>query len=329
MKRILSGIQTSGALHIGNYLGSIKNWVKLQDEYETFLFLADLHAITTPIDPALLRKSTLEIAAAYIASGIDPNKAVIFNQSSVPSHAELGWMLGCITSMGWMNRMTQFKDKAGKNKEKASLGLYSYPVLMAADILLYNADLVPVGEDQKQHLELTRNIAEDFNRFSGKKYFTLPEIYTLPKTKRIMSLRDGKNKMSKSDPSDNSRINLLDTKDNIALKIKKATSDSIKEIYYDKENRPEIANFLSIYASFAEQEIDEVVKIFANKTFFELKLSLTDLIIEYISPISEKMNYLLENEDYLLEIIRTGTRKANIVANQTCKEVKEIFGFVE
>jgi len=326
--RILSGIQTSGSLHLGNYLGSIKNWVELQHNYETFLFLADLHSITVSQDPVKLRRSTLEVAAAYIASGIDPDRSIIFNQSSVSAHAELSWILGCLTSMGWMNRMTQFKDKAGKDKEKASLGLYSYPVLMAADILVYKADIVPVGDDQKQHLELTRNIAEDFNRHTGTNYFKLPEPYIAGTATRVMSLRDGKSKMSKSDPSDNSRINLLDDQDTIIKKVRKATSDSIAAIYFDKENRPEVSNLLNIFASLSEQKIETIVANYESKGFSEFKSDLAELISHKISPISDKMHDLLRNEDYLLEIMQKGTIKANEVANKTYREVKELMGFV-
>jgi tryptophanyl-tRNA synthetase len=247
--RVLSGVQPTGNLHLGNYLGAIRNWVGLQDSHECLFMLADLHAITVPQNPADLTRNTRETAAAYIACGIDPKRSAIFPQSAVTMHAELAWILNCHTPLGWLNRMTQFKEKSGKNKEAAPVGLYAYPVLMAADILGYHATHVPVGEDQKQHLELARDIAGAFNRAYGEEFFPLPEPLIMPTAARIMSLRDGSKKMSKSDPSDYSRITLTDDADAIAKKIRKATSDSIEGVTYDPEGRPEVANLLTIYGA--------------------------------------------------------------------------------
>lgn len=328
MKKLVSGIQTSGALHIGNYIGSIKNWLNLQKDYDTYLFLADLHSITLPQNPNDLRRSSLEVAAAYIACGIDYKHSKIFIQSSVPAHTELSWILSCITSMGWMNRMTQFKDKSGDNKEKASLGLYSYPVLMAADILVYKADIVPVGEDQKQHLELTRDIAEAFNRYTDTNYFALPEPIIQKTAARIMSLKDGSKKMSKSDPSDLSRINLLDDQDTIAKKIKKATSDSEPKIFYNKENRPETSNLITIMSALSDLSIQAIEEKYIDKGFSAFKSDLIDITIEVISPISTKMHQLLNDEAFLLSILKEGSEKANQTASMHLKEIKSLFGFI-
>jgi tryptophanyl-tRNA synthetase len=328
MSILVSGIQTSGSLHLGNYLGSIKNWVNIHKQYDSYLFLADLHSITVPQDPSFIRSCAYEVAAAYIASGISSDKATIFVQSSVPAHTELSWILSCVTSMGWLNRMTQFKDKAGKDKEKASLGLYSYPVLQAADVLLYKADIVPVGEDQKQHIELCRDIAAAFNRNVNKDYFNLPEPMIMKEGARIMSLRDGAQKMSKSDPSDNSRINLLDDQDTIYQKIKKSKTDSISEIYYDKENRPEVSNLFSIYAALSDRKIETIIDEFTGKTFSEFKSKLADLTVEVIGPISKEMRRILNSKDYLDNILSFGAEKANKIASQNIKEVKELVGFI-
>ena len=328
MKRIVSGIQTTGNLHLGNYLGSIKNWVALQDKYETFLFLADLHAHTVKRTVEDIKSSSYEMIAAYIACGINPQKAIIFNQSNVPAHTELAWIFSCKTPIGWLNRMTQFKDKAGKDKEKASCGLYTYPVLMAADILLYKADIVPVGEDQKQHVELTRDIALAFNRFVGVDYFNAPSPLISGSGIRIMSLRDGRKKMSKTDESDMSRINLIDSSDLIAKKITKAKTDVIDKIYFDKENRPEIANLLSIYSSLSNQTIDKIVTQYENHGFAKFKEDLAELCVEKLTPISKEMNLLLSDKSYIHNILKIGVEKANQVANENIKSIKEMMGFV-
>ena len=328
MKRLVSGIQPSGSLHLGNYLGAIKNWKRLQDDYECFIFLADLHTITVPKKPEDLTNSIIETTAAYIASGIDPKKCIIFPQSSVSEHAELSWILSCITSMGLINRMTQFKDKAGKDKEKASLGLYSYPVLMAADILIYNADIVPVGEDQKQHLELTRDIAQTFNRIFNKEHFTIPEPMITGVATRVMSLKDGKAKMSKSDPSDNSRINLTDDKDTIIRKFKKSKSDSLSFISFDKEERPEVSNLLNIYSALSDKKIDQIVAEFEGRGFAEFKTELADIAVEKLSPINNEIVRLVKDKSYILDILKQGSNRASISAKENLDQVKNIFGFL-
>jgi len=326
MKKIVSGIQTSGSLHLGNYLGSIKNWTKLQQNNENYLFLADLHSITVPQNSEDLQNSILEVAAAYLASGIDPKFSSIFQQSDVSAHSELAWILSCQTSMGLLNRMTQFKDKSGDNKEKASLGLYSYPVLMAADILIYNADIVPVGEDQKQHLELTRDIASSFNHNFKTLFFNLPEPLITGGT-RIMSLRDGTKKMSKSDGSDMARINLLDDADTITKKIKKAKSDAIENIYYDKQNRPEITNLLTIFATISDSTVESVVQAYQNKNFSKFKQDLAEVIIAKIVPISIEMKKMLNDKNHIISVLKSGADKANNTAQKNLDEVKKLVGF--
>lgn len=328
MKKIVSGIQTTGRLHLGNYLGSIKNWINLQNEYLSYLFLADLHAHTVKRDIKEIEEASYELVAAYVACGIDYNKSVIFNQSNVAAHSELAWILGCKTPIGWLNRMTQFKDKAGKNKEKASCGLYTYPVLMAADILLYKPDIVPVGEDQKQHVELTRDIAQSFNRFVGVDYFNSPEPLITGPGVRIMSLRDGTKKMSKTDESDMSRINMTDLPEEIKKKILKAKTDSIEAIYYDKENRPEISNLISIFAALSQLSIKEIQTTYQNSNFSTFKKDLAELLIDQISPISKEIKHLLNNKDYIKSILKIGTDKASMEANRTIKEVKKLMGFI-
>lgn len=328
MKRLLSGIQTSGRLHLGNYLGAIKNWVKLQNEYETYLFLADMHAITVPQDPVKLKEYTYEVAACYLACGVDPEKSIIFAQSQVYEHAYLGWIFSCIGQIGWLNRMTQFKDKAGKNRESVSVGLYTYPVLQAADILLYKPEIVPVGEDQKQHVELTRDIAGAFNRQFNCDYFNLPEPMIIGEATRVMSLRDGKKKMSKSDESDYSRINLTDDKDTIALKFRKAKSDAIEGISYDPENRPEAANLINIYSALSGVGKDTIVERYSALGFADFKKNLTDLAVEILSPISEKINQYLADKSYIDNVLKSGAEKARVVANKTLNDVKEIIGFI-
>lgn len=325
MKRVVSGIQPSGRMHLGNYLGAINNWIPLQENHQCFFFLADLHTITVYQDPNLLRQNILESTASYIACGLDPAKVILFAQSSIPQHSELGWILGCMTPLGWLERMTQFKDKASDGKERASLGLFSYPSLQAADILLYKADMVPVGEDQRQHIELTRDIAESFNRFVGSNYFIPPAPQILKNSSRIMSLRDGLKKMSKSDPSDFSRINLIDEPDLILQKVKKAKSDSIAEIYFDKENRPEVSNLLEIYQSLSGNHYNRL----EGKLFGEFKKELAELIIEKISPIGANILDLCKNhQEYLKEILKHGRERAAVVAEQNIKEIKYLCGFI-
>ncbi len=326
-KRLLTGLQTSGSLHLGNLLGCIKPTSILIENYESFVFLADLHSITVPQDKGEIAQSSKEIVAAFLACGINSDKANIFLQSSVPQHAELSWILSCYASMGWMDRMTQYKEKSGKYKERASLGLYSYPVLMAADILLYNADIVPVGEDQKQHIELARDIAQNFNRRTDAEILKMPEPIISKEISRIMSLKDGTAKMSKSDPSDLSRINLTDNADQIAKKFRKAKTDSIPNITFDKENRPDIANLLSIYSAMSDKKIEDIVQQYEGKGFADFKKDLSELAVEFISPITEKINHYLADEAYLKEVLVNGAEKAKIESQKTLDNVKEAIGF--
>ena len=329
MKRVLSGIQPTGNLHLGNYLGAIKNFVSMQNSYECFYMLADLHAITVRVEPKDLKESILSTAAAFLASGLDEKKNIIFSQSSVRAHSELSWILNCTARVGWLNRMTQFKEKAGSNKEKASIGLYTYPVLMAADILVYQATHVPVGEDQKQHLELCRDIAIKFNNDYGKDFFNIPEPIIPDISARVMSLRDGLKKMSKSDESDLSRINLTDSKEQIVQKIKKAKTDSEpinEDIFNEKSKRFEAQNLISIYADLKSESNEKILSQFEGKNFSEFKKDFADLLIEYISPISDKIDLLRKNEDHLLKILKDGQEKASNVADKTMKDVKNIIG---
>ena len=329
MKRVLSGIQPTGNLHLGNYLGAIKNFVSMQNSYECFYMLADLHAITVRVEPKDLKENILSTTAAFLASGLDEKKNIIFSQSSVRAHSELSWILNCTTRVGWLNRMTQFKEKAGSNKEKASVGLYTYPILMAADILVYQATHVPVGEDQKQHLELCRDIAIKFNNDYGKDFFNIPEPIIPDISARVMSLRDGLKKMSKSDESDLSRINLTDSKEQIVQKIKKAKTDSEpinEDIFNEKSKRFEAQNLISIYADLKSESNKKILSQFEGKNFSEFKKDFTDLLIEYISPISDKIDLLRKNEDHLLKILKDGQEKASNVADKTMKDVKNIIG---
>jgi tryptophanyl-tRNA synthetase len=330
MNRIFSGVQPSGNLHIGNYLGAIKNWVSLQKEFECIFCIVDLHALTIKQDPKELENNTLEVTATYIASGINPEKTLIFNQSSVPAHTELTWLLSCITPLGWLNRMTQFKEKAGKKKESAILGLYSYPVLMAADVLAYKATHVPVGEDQKQHLELVRDIAGAFNRIYNTDFFPLPEPQIFGEATRVMSLRNGSQKMSKSDASDFSRINITDNKDLIVKKIQKAKTDTgiLPPKKEDLKNRPEVENLLGIYASLCDKKLNLVIEEMAGKNFEQFKKLLTEIVLVKVEPISKKINELLDNVDYLKRILNTGKEKANQIALNNLKEVKKIIGLL-
>jgi len=328
-KRILSGVQPSGDLHLGNYLGAIKNFVSLQKEYECFFCVVDLHAITVWQDPAMLALKTREVTAAFIASGIDPKKNTLFVQSQVPQHSQLAWIFSCIARMGWLNRMTQFKDKAGKNSENVSVGLYSYPTLMAADILIYLATHVPVGEDQKQHLELTRDIAQKFNNDFKNDLFPIPEPLILGEAKRVMSLRDGTKKMSKSDSSDYSRIMLTDSKENIVQKIKKAKTDPhpLPINLEDAKKRPEAFNLLSIYAALSETSTENIINDFAGKEFSIFKNNLADLAASVLSPISDEMTKLLSDKVYLDSILKEGKEKAISVAEPVLSKVYEIVGF--
>jgi len=327
-KRILSGIQANGNLHLGNYLGAIVNWLKLQNDYNCFFFLADLHAITVPQSPSALRNDILQTVATYLACGLEPEKVTIFAQSSVSTHAEMAWLLNCVASIGWMNRMTQFKDKAGKNSEKAKLGLYSYPVLMAADILLYQPDFVPVGDDQKQHLELTRDLAGAVNHMFGCNYFKLPEPM-ISEVSRIMNLRDGTKKMSKSDSSDYSRINLKDSKDDIYNKIKKAKTDSEAEIFFNPTTRPEISNLINIFAKLTDSSIKQVEEKYADFGCAKFKQNLAEIVVEKIAPIGEKISYLLNNQDYLLQVLHSGKEKAYAESQPVLDNLKNLFGFLK
>ncbi len=329
-KRILSGVQPSGDLHLGNYLGAIKNFVSLQNEYECFFCVVDLHAITVWQDPRVLADKTREVTAAFIASGIDPKKNNIFVQSQIPQHAQLAWLFNCVARMGWLNRMTQFKDKAGKNSENVSVGLFSYPTLMAADILIYLATHVPVGDDQKQHLELTRDIAQKFNNDFETDFFPIPEPLILGEATRIMSLRDGSKKMSKSDPSDYSRIMLTDTAENIVQKIKKAKTDPqpLPEINQALENRPEAQNLISIFASLQDNSIENVIKHYAGKEFSVFKKDLADLAVSKLEPITSEMNKLMGDKTYIDSVLKNGKEKAIHVAEPVLAKTKEIIGFL-
>ena len=331
-KKIFSGVQPTGNLHLGNYLGAIKNFVELGNDPNNHCIycVVDLHAITVKQDPKLLTENIRETVATFVASGIDPEKNIIFNQSRVSAHAEAAWIFSCVARMGWLNRMTQFKEKAGKDKEKASVGLYSYPVLMAADILLYDATHVPVGEDQKQHLELSRDIAQKFNNdFNQDNFLKIPEPLIQKEFSRIMSLRDGTKKMSKSEISDLSRINLTDNKDSIISKIKKAKTDSLPlpNDVTELENRAEAKNLLSIYSSLNETSLESSVKELAGKNFSEFKEVLIQVLVDKIEPISLEINKLMSNQEYLDKILDLGYEKANELASKKVNRLKEIVGF--
>ena len=330
--KIFSGVQPTGNLHLGNYLGAIKNFVELQNEKknECIFCVVDLHAITVKQDPKELKKNIRETAATFIASGIDPDSSIIFNQSMVPAHSEAAWILSCVSRIGWLNRMTQFKEKAGKDKEKASIGLYSYPVLMAADILLYDATHVPVGDDQKQHLELCRDIAQKFNNdFKVRDFLKPPEPLIQKKFSRIMSLKDGMKKMSKSDASDLSRINLTDEKDEISNKIKRAKTDSMPMPIDIKDltERPEAENLLGIYSNLKNQDLEKTIMEFNGKQFSVFKERLSELLIEKIEPISKEIKKLLNDEKNIDEILLKGSEKADKIASKKIKEIKELVGF--
>ena len=331
-KKIFSGVQPTGNLHIGNYIGAINNFVNFQNQENTTCIycVVDLHAITVKQNPADLKNNVRETIAAFVASGLDYNKSIIFQQSMVPAHSEGAWILGCSARMGWLNRMTQFKEKAGKDKEKASVGLYVYPVLMASDILLYDTTHVPVGEDQKQHLELTRDIAQKFNQdFNSPSFFKLPEPMIQKNFSRIMSLKDGVKKMSKSDPSEMSRINLNDSKDTIVNKIKKAKTDTLPLPGNEKEleNRPEAKNLIGIYSSLSNQNVSKILGEFSGKNFSDFKNKLSEIVIEKIYPISKEMNKLKKDQNFTDKILKEGTHKASEIASKKIKDIKNIIGF--
>ncbi|MDA8851238.1 tryptophan--tRNA ligase [Candidatus Pelagibacter sp.] len=331
-KKIFSGVQPTGNLHLGNYLGAIKNFVKLQNEKENecIFCVVDLHAITVKQNPKELKKNIRETVATFIACGINPAQSIIFNQSMVSAHSEAAWILSCVSRIGWLNRMTQFKEKAGKDKEKASIGLYSYPVLMAADILLYDATHVPVGNDQKQHLELCRDIAQKFNNdFDAIDFLKVPEPLIQKQFSRIMSLKDGVKKMSKSDPSDLSRINLTDDKDQIINKIKKAKTDPLPlpGVIDSLAERPEAENLLGIYSSLKNQNLEKSITEFNGKNFSEFKEKLSEVLIERIEPISKEIKKLLEDQKFLDSVLLEGSDKADKIASKKMKEMKELVGF--
>ncbi len=331
-KVVFSGVQPTGSLHLGNYLGAIKNFVGLQDDHDCLYCIVDLHAITVWQNPNDLKSNILDVASVYLAAGIDPKKSVIFVQSTVPHHAELAWILNCITRIGWLNRMTQFKEKAGKNRENVSSGLYTYPNLMAADILLYFSDLVPVGDDQKQHLELTRDIAQKFNNdysnFGGTDFFPIPDPLILDESSRIMSLRDGTKKMSKSDPSVMSRIEFKDSNDQIIKKISKAKTDPlpIPSNINDLERRPEVNNLLLIFSSLSGSKLNDVLSDYSGKQFSQFKKDLSDLLIANIEPIREELTRLDNDQVFLREILEKGTDEAMKRSNINMKKIRDIVG---
>ena len=330
MRRIFSGIQPTGNLHLGNYLGAIQNWVKLQDDFECIYCVVDLHAITVPQDPVELTKSTREVAASVLAAGINPETSILFNQSQVPQHAELAWIFNCVARLGWLNRMTQFKEKAGKNRENATVGLYAYPTLMAADILAYKATHVPVGDDQKQHLELTRDIAQAFNAMYGEEFFPLPEPQILGKATRVMSLRDGNAKMSKSDPSEYSRITMTDDADAIMTKIKKAKTDPepLPSEADGLEGRPEARNLVSIYAALAECSVDDVLAEYGGQGFGVFKPALAEVAIAKLAPITDQMNVYMQDPAQIDAILKDGAERAHAIAQPIMGDIRRLTGFL-
>ena len=329
--RIFSGVQPTGSLHLGNYLGAIRNWARLQDEFEAIYCVVDLHAVTAPYDPKELSRATREVTAGLIASGIAPARSIIFNQSMVPEHAELSWLFSCVARLGWLNRMTQFKEKAGKNREQASVGLYAYPVLMAADILAYKATHVPVGEDQKQHLELTRDIAQSFNSTYRVDYFPLPEPQIFGSATRVMSLRDGTKKMSKSDESDYSRINMTDGADEIEQKIRKARTDPdpLPESAEGLAERPEALNLVSIYAALEDIEIEQVIQEYQGQGFSTFKKALADLAVVRLGPVGSEMKRLTAEPGEIDRILADGADRAAQLSRPIVAEVREIMGFLD
>ena len=331
-QKVFSGVQPTGNLHLGNYIGAIKNFVSLQSKFECIYCIVDLHAITNRQDPKKLKLNILETIASFIASGLDPKKNIIFNQASVAAHSELAWIFNCVARIGWMNRMTQFKEKAGSNKENASVGLMVYPNLMAADILLYKATHVPVGEDQKQHLELARDIAKKFNNdYNCKDYFPIVEPLISKELSRVMSLRDGTKKMSKSEDSDQSRINLKDDRDLIYQKIKKAKTDAgtIPLEAIELKNRPEAKNLISIYANLNNIKLENVLNEFGGQNFSTFKSKLSELIIEKICPIGQEINKLLKDTTYLYKVLENGSKNANLIAKDHLKEIYNIIGLTK
>ncbi len=329
-QRVYSGMQPSGDLHLGNYLGALINWVKLQESWECVFCAVDLHAITVPQDPKVLASKTREITAAWLAAGVDPKKSIVYAQSSVPAHAELAWILNCTARMGWVERMTQFKDKAGKDAERASVGLFTYPVLQAADILAFKGTHVPVGEDQKQHLELSRDIADRFNRdFDKPDFFPQPEPLIQGPGARVMSLKDGTKKMSKSDPSELSRINFIDDADLIAKKIKKAKSDAdvLPSEVDGLEGRPEARNLVGIYGALAEKTNAEVLSEFGGEGFGKFKPALAELAVEKLAPITTRMRDYMDDPSQIDAVLKDGAEKANAISQPILKEVREIVGF--
>ena len=330
-KLVFSGVQPTGNLHLGNYLGALKNFVSLQKEMSCIYCVVDLHAITVFQNPNELKDNVLETVASFLATGLNPDKSIIFNQSSVSGHAELAWILNCVSRIGWLNRMTQFKDKAGSDKEKASVGLYIYPNLMAADILLYKATHVPVGADQKQHLELSRDIAQKFNNdFRCKDFFPLPEPLIPKNISRVMSLRDGTKKMSKSEESDYSRINLKDSAEEIDKKIKKAKSDSeqIPDNLKSLEKKPEAFNLINIYSELSKKSLDKVLNDMSGKEYSFLKKELSDLLISEITPVGKEIRKLLDDKAHLEQILKKGKEKANIIAEENLKIIREKVGLI-
>jgi tryptophanyl-tRNA synthetase len=330
MNRIFSGIQPTGNLHLGNYLGAIRNWVALQHDYECIFCIVDLHALTVPQDPAELRAATREVTAAYIAAGVDPERCIIFNQSMVTAHSELAWILSCMTPLGWLNRMTQFKEKAGKQREMAGLGLYAYPVLMAADIVGYKATHVPVGEDQKQHVELARDIAGAFNRRYERDFFPLPEPQIFGEATRVMSLRDGTKKMSKSDTSDYSRLNMTDDADTIALKVRRAKTDPepLPDTTEALEKRPEADNLVGIYAALADLSREQALERFAGKNFSTFKEELSVVAVEVLGKIGDDMRRLMADPGHIDAVLRQGAERAAAIATPILREVQDITGLL-
>ena len=328
---VFSGMMPTGDLHLGNYLGALKNWVRMQDELPCIYCVVDMHALTESINPAAVMAATREVAAAYIASGVDPARSILFNQSQVHEHAELAWILNCVARLGWLERMTQFKEKSGKHKERSSVGLYTYPVLQAADILVYKATHVPVGEDQRQHLELARDIAQKFNNdFGAPGFFPLPEAVITGVATRVMSLRDGTKKMSKSDESDYSRINLTDDADSIAQKIRKAKTDPapLPESAAGFTNRTEATNLVNIYAALSDQDKDKVIREFAGRQFSAFKVALAELAVAKLTPIASEMRRLLSDPAEIDRTLRNGAERAQALAAPVVSEVKKLAGFV-
>ncbi len=330
MNRIFSGIQPTGNLHLGNYLGAIRNWVRLQHEYESIYCMVDLHAITVWQDPAELRSSTREVTAGLIASGIDPQKNIVFNQSQNPDHAQLAWIFNCVARLGWLNRMTQFKEKAGKHRENASVGLYAYPNLMAADILAYKGTHVPVGEDQKQHLELCRDIAQKFNSDYGVDFFPITEPIITGAATRVMSLRDGSAKMSKSDPSEYSRINLTDGPDEIARKVRKAKTDPepLPSEVAGLEGRPEARNLVGIYAALSDRSVEDAIRDVGGAQFSAFKEQLSELCVAVLGPIGKDMKRLVAEPHHIDAILHDGAERARAISRPILDEVMDIVGFV-